>query len=77
MDKDGSNLLHDTKVKTLRGAVRDNSLVQLMGNTNMDRKEKRNLLGDLTRGRPNLRFISEFDEISLYDKRFSKKRFIK
>ena len=50
MDKDGSNLLHDTKVKTLRGAVRDNSLVQLMGNTNMDRKEKRNLLGDLTQG---------------------------
>jgi len=48
-----------------------------MGNTNMDRKEERNLLGDLTQGRPNLRFISEFDEISFYNGRFSKKRFIK
>jgi len=38
---------------------------------------ERNLLGDLTRGRSNLGSIFEFDEISFYDGRFSKKRFIK
>jgi hypothetical protein len=46
-------------------------------NTNKNGKEEKNLLGDLPWSRSKPRPIPEFDEISFYDERFSKKRFIK
>jgi hypothetical protein len=48
-----------------------------MGNTNKDHQEEMDLLRDLPQGKLNPRLVLEFDEISLYNGRFSKKRFIK
>jgi hypothetical protein len=45
-----------------------------MVNRNMDREKKRSFPGDLPRDRPNPKPIPEFDEISLYDERFLKKK---
>ena len=87
IDEDNSNPFCDVGVEALRGVVWEQRfdcleqtmvyLAQLMGNVDMDREEKRNLSGDLYRGRPNPRPIPEFDEIPFYDGRFLKKRFIK
>jgi hypothetical protein len=51
-------------------------LAHLMGNAKSDREEK-NLHGDLSQGRQNPRSISQFDEISFYNRRFLKKNFFK
>jgi hypothetical protein len=48
-----------------------------MDNTNRDHEKERNLLGNLLQGGPNPKHISKFNEISLCDGRFLKKRFIK
>jgi hypothetical protein len=49
-------------------------LALLMVNRNMDSEKKRSFPGDLPRDRPNPKPIPEFDEISLYDERFLKKK---
>jgi hypothetical protein len=53
------------------------NLAQLMGFTNKDREEDRNLPKNLPGDRPNHIPILEFNEITFYDRRFSKKGFIK
>jgi len=52
-------------------------LARLMDNTNKNCEEEKNLLGDLPWDKLKTRPIPEFDEISFYDERFSKKKFIK
>jgi hypothetical protein len=51
-------------------------LAHLMGNAKSDREEK-NLHGYLSQGRQNPRSISQFDEISFYNRRFLNKIFFK
>lgn len=45
-----------------------------MRDNNRNCEEKRNLSRDLSRDTLYLRFISEFDKITLYDMRFKKKK---
>lgn len=75
IDHEGIVRAHDQKLDHSEQTIID--LARLMDNTNRDHEKERNLLGNLLQGGPNPKHISKFNEISLCDGRFLKKRFIK
>ena len=91
MDEKDSNPLHNARMEALWCVVHAQKqkldhfdrlgqiivdLAQLKGSANTDCEEKGNLPEDVPRDRPNPSPIPEFDEILIYDVRFSKKRVI-